>query len=276
MLSNLAGILFAFSNAQVLVSGSVLQIAINSSTVFVKDAAFGVASWLFSFRYWTIARAMPFSIAGENYPAKMLSEEKRLNTIFFTLNLLAPFVEGIGYLCADLFAIYVISFDGQYVAVGCKFAIGALQIVSAGFFCSAIFKIRGWVNAGDGTDQINLKILVTHLLAFALYLLSTVTLYIFFAIYYLGNQTSERLFLLFIAYAVSNILSFFEQLCLCNIFWELSVNDTRQDMDDFLPQVTGFDEEAEEQAAVWGQFIRKSTVVYPTYVESVQGPLMLS
>lgn len=97
-----------------------------------------------------------------------------------------------------------------------------LQIISASFFASAIFKIKKWISAGDGTEQIDLKILIVHLLAFGLYLLSTLTLYVVFAIYYLGNESTESLFILFLAYAASNVLSFFEQLCLCNIFWQLS------------------------------------------------------
>jgi hypothetical protein len=56
-----------------------------------------------------------------------------------------------------------------------KFSVGGLQIISAGVIGFAILKIRKSITEGDETEQINLQILLTHLLAFGLYLFSTLT-----------------------------------------------------------------------------------------------------
>lgn len=107
-----------------------------------------------------------------------------------------------------------------------KFSVGGLQIISAGFIGFAILKIRKSITEGDETEQINLQILLTHLLAFGLYLFSTLTQYVFFANYYLGDRSEQNLYTLYLAIAASNLLAFFEQLCLCNIFWQLSKKPT--------------------------------------------------
>lgn len=79
----------------------------------------------------------------------------------------------------------------------------------------------------EGNEQINLKILILHLLALGLYLLSSLILDVVFAVYYLSDN--NRLFLLFISVTVANCLSFFEQLCLCNIIYELTRNTKKQE-----------------------------------------------
>jgi hypothetical protein len=107
----------------------------------------------------------------------------------------------------------------QIFVVITKFSVGTLQIVSVAFLGYGIYLIQNRVNSADCTDQINVKILVLHLLAFGLYLLCTLNYYVFFALYYLGDGGSLTLF---IAIAVSNILSFFEQLFLCYIFLQLT------------------------------------------------------
>jgi hypothetical protein len=107
-------------------------------------------------------------------------------------------------------------------------------------------------------------------LAFGLYLLSTLTQYIFFANYYLGDHSDESggEYTLFLAIAASNVFSFLEQLCLCNIFWQLSGRKPDEEKTPVQSRtgsslsspvvVVELDEDGEVQAAVWSQFVRKS------------------
>lgn len=108
MLYNVSAILFAASNQ---IHPMWLGIGLNSSMVFVKDASFNLANWVFSFKYYKIARAMPFALVGEEVPAKMVKQEDRLNKIFLALNFFLPLGEGVSYLLSDFFEINLVRFD---------------------------------------------------------------------------------------------------------------------------------------------------------------------
>jgi hypothetical protein len=194
---------------------------LNSIGIFLKDAAFNEANWVFAYTYYTIARWMPYCMKGESVPAEMQNKDHKINVTFIILNLLIPLLQGVAYWFSDTTALNKPSTNIpiQICVVISKFSVASLQLVSVCFLGYGILQIRKQVNSGDGTDQINVKILVIHLFAFGLYLLSTLNYFVFFSLFYLGNGTSV---VLFIAIAISNTLCFFEQLCICNIFWQLA------------------------------------------------------
>lgn len=96
---------------------------------------------------------------------------------------------------------------------------GVLQIISASFLGYGINRIRTIIKLSGEIDLLNVSILVQHFLVFGLYILSTMTLYYTFAHYYLFDGS---FFVMCVSIAVSNVLSFFEQLCICHILWQLA------------------------------------------------------
>lgn len=66
IISNIGALIFAGTNASLLPYQHVViwLDVLNSIGVLAKDAAFNEASWVFAFKYYTIARYMPFCIAG--------------------------------------------------------------------------------------------------------------------------------------------------------------------------------------------------------------------
>lgn len=66
---------------------------------------------------------------------------------------------------------------------------GVLQIISGVYLGNAVNSIRKFINTGSDQETVNSRQLIQHFLAFGLYLLSTIAVYVFFADYYIFNES---------------------------------------------------------------------------------------
>ena len=92
IISNIGALTFAGTNAVLLPKREVIiwLDILNSIGVLLKDGAFNEASWVFAFKYYTIARYMPFCIAGQEVPKQKSKHDKKLNTVVIVLNVIVP------------------------------------------------------------------------------------------------------------------------------------------------------------------------------------------
>lgn len=61
----------------------------------LRDASFNIATWIFAFEYYKIARMMPFALKGLTMPNGMVTCHRLTNIAFLAANCLVPIVEGI-------------------------------------------------------------------------------------------------------------------------------------------------------------------------------------
>ena len=134
----------------------------------------------------------------------------------------------------------------------------------------AILSIRRQVNSGVRSEQIDVAQLLTHFLAFGLYLCSSLVLLYFYLTYYAFHSASDEAFS--IAFDVSNVLSFSSQLFLCCILWKLSSKRHRRPVDESIVVETQYDEDEDLQARIWKQFIRRGDyqLKLPDYTSTIQ------
>jgi hypothetical protein len=93
IISNVGALLFAGTNSILLDPTPHVVIwldVLNSIGVFMKDGAFNEASWVFAHKYYTIARYMPFCIAGQEVPKRAAAFDNVLNKFLLVLNCLLP------------------------------------------------------------------------------------------------------------------------------------------------------------------------------------------
>lgn len=129
---------------------------------------------------------MPYCLSGEPIPEAMIKADKRINLAFLILNSAFPVLEGIGYYLSD-----TVSFSHPednkaiqtFISVT-KFCMGLMAINSAVFLAIGLIKIKRGINKKDGTDTIDLGVLVLHMASLVLYIVSQLVYYVFFMIYY--------------------------------------------------------------------------------------------
>ena len=99
------------------------------------------------------------------------------------------------------------------IQVSSRFALALLEIISGIFLAFAVFKIRALIKMGT-TASIDMKILVSHVVIFSLFLISVVVSYTYYAVYKWGpnSLTREALDKYDKAVIASNVISFFAQL----------------------------------------------------------------
>jgi hypothetical protein len=165
---------------------------------------------------------MLYTLVDKPVPDAIAKRNSRLNCSFIFLNAFIPFLEGIDYFIANRttenkpnspYKLILISF------VSIKLCVSALQFTSTLFLGCGINRIRQIIRLSDDMNLLNVSILVQHFLVFALYTLSTLLQFFTFTSYYL---LGGDLIILTVSIAVSNLLSFFEQLAICHIFMQLA------------------------------------------------------
>jgi hypothetical protein len=206
---------------------------------------------------------MPFVVKGQPVPEEPLREGKRAKKAYSALNVAVPLL----YLVDEIFLVtiarrFVALLRPALICASCFFiANGILQIVSAIYLGTAVNSIRKFINAGNGFETVNTKYLIQHFLAFGLYLLSTLSVYTFFAAYYISDISFVYLL---VSQIVSNVLSLFAQLCLCSILWQLSSTGSPpmqatltqpaiqlQESGEPTIELQDFDEQSDLQARLW-------------------------
>ena len=145
--------------------------------IFASEAIgfllFGVAHWMWGFKYFSVSRQMPFKLANEEVPKKMIKCQKITNWIFLTLNCIAPMLFGIGAI-RDLSEISEVT--GAALTP-------PLEFISGIFLVCALCKIKS-VARSQGNSQINTFAMTLHATAFGLYLASWLLI---FPAFYIGN-----------------------------------------------------------------------------------------
>lgn len=126
---------------------------------------------------------MPYVIEHREVPHSVMRKDRLTNAIFLTLNLMFPVITGIAYCFADSKLDTTGSknlINNSLMTTKCGVVI--LQVISAGYLGVAINKIRKFVGKKEQSAyEIDVCQLTTHLLAFGLYLVSSLVMLIFLA-----------------------------------------------------------------------------------------------
>jgi len=209
-----------------------------------------------AFEYLKMARNIPRAIE----PQSQITNKKCLRYSFVVLlvcNLLFPLLEA-PILIAYNNQLFIKNETPSIFITYCAYIVpdlvGVFQIVSGILLINGVYLIHSFFKEIDAEVRINTKYLLLHGSAFGLYLLSDVILYTSYNVYIFNTERENQ-------YMVASIFwvcaSFFSQICLCAILWDLgSVIEVERELTDTSIQVIDFDEEAEVQAKIWNKFMR--------------------
>lgn len=95
-----------------------------------------------------------------------------------------------------------------------------LQVISGLYLGYAIHKIKQYLVVNGGRQVINVVMLVVHLGAFGLYLLSIIIYLVFYTLHYIYFNNERVTNLFYYAGFFCGCSNFLAQACLCVIFWK--------------------------------------------------------
>lgn len=234
----------------------------------LRDIGYAVAHWVFGFKYFKIQAVMQyfFGPTATEVPAELKAKHDRTNKTFVVLNYGFPVVEGVFTFAANYcFILHKPAYHTlNYFAVVGRFGVGVLEVVSAFYLSYGVNRIRLLAKSGEGTNQIDVPQLIKHFLSFALYLISALIAYSFFANYFF-RRTPESFDEYSYAISAANVISLIAQLLLVNILWPLTRNQPFKPVAglsaaaDEVIVVEEYDEDLDVTARIWQQLVRPAS-----------------
>ena len=106
--SNLAGIVVVALNRPIVenednnTQESVFVDVSQAVFVFIRDATFNYAYWLFAWQYYTISRYTPFLLKHESVPTEVKSFDDKINVVLTSLNFVVSLFYSIALLINNL------------------------------------------------------------------------------------------------------------------------------------------------------------------------------
>ena len=70
-------------------------------SIVLRDTSFNESHWIFSAKYYGIARFMPYVISKEDVPESVFKYDRVTNIIFLYMNLILPVLSGVAYFFDD-------------------------------------------------------------------------------------------------------------------------------------------------------------------------------
>lgn len=159
---------------------------------------------------------IPYLEAVDGIPKEVLSEVEKKNKIFIAINVIVPMIEGsmyFGYVIFSQSSIF------SWADLAAQFLVGLLQMVSGGFLGYGIYKIRQQATE-DEQLQINVTQMILHVLAFTLYLVTSLITFTFLLLFQVFQIIEESTLILSISVSIG--ISFIAQLFLICILWPLA------------------------------------------------------
>jgi hypothetical protein len=150
----------------------------------VSYLGFNMAHWIFCFMYFKIQSNMWFLTNNQTVPLTVQMRDQQIDFFFKAVNTLVPILAGCAYILTVCFSSSSATKDGllQIYAV-LKFTVGVLNMISAGFLCYGVLRIRYISKKRRGDDRLKINQMLLHLGAFALLLISLFISNYFYAYY---------------------------------------------------------------------------------------------
>lgn len=161
-----------------------------------------------------------------------------------------------------------------YVSVGATACVGLGQVASGIVLVWSINKVRNFLKKSESSEQLNLRTMLFHSLAFIPHLLLVVAYYatqlMYFFVTVSSSDSDKQAFfekLSFDTVIASIFVQFIVSCLLCAIFWQLSNEDETEEQEEedeeedpgmrlTAIEIEAFDQETELQAKMWNQFMR--------------------
>jgi hypothetical protein len=106
LVSNLAGILVIEADTKFSVTDNNVALVwkiIQAVAIFIRNATFNYALWLFAFQYYTLSRYTPFYLKQQNPPEDMTSYDEKVNKLLTYANVIVPLIQAILLFNANLY-----------------------------------------------------------------------------------------------------------------------------------------------------------------------------
>ena len=169
MISNVCSVIpYYLAKHWYLFSGVVLNLLFFFART-IGTTCFNIAMWMFAFEYYSMSRKTPFLLKNFKVPKFIERQDRNLNYVMFSLNIIIPIFFGISR--------FVYS-DYRETATFWKWAnslsyifVIILQIITGAYQISALSKIKTFMNEGS---QVNIKTMLIFGFSFGLYLFSIV------------------------------------------------------------------------------------------------------
>lgn len=131
--------------------------------------------------------------------------------------------------------------------------VGFLEIVSGVYLVRSVLRIRAVFKEHDAEDQIDGKIMLLHLSAFCVYLVSIIVFYAATVLYYTGEISKDAFEIYSLFFIIATFLS---AILLAIIFWDVGRKEPT-DREASMIQTETFDDDDEMNARIWNRFMRR-------------------
>jgi hypothetical protein len=140
------------------------------------------------------------------------------------------------------------------------FLVGVLQVYSGAILMNSVLGIRRFFVMRNATDSINTGMLIRHILAFGIYMATTIVFYVSYAVYSFTADSDVMFRIISIVGSVFIYGMLVSQLLLANILWTLGTDDQLNESESSYVelQVQEFDADAEFQALCWNGLVRNA------------------
>ena len=189
---------------------------------------FNVAHWMFAYKYFYMARQVPFKLANREVLKNIVICDKITNWVFFSLNFIPPILYGVGVIgyyeaVSNGNEKLIPKFRGLYRIT--YLIIEFMPIMSGVYLFTALYFLSKFARKDY---QINIKAMTLHATSFALYMASALLyMYAFVMVAYLSRMKYETML---ICFGITYICSSLSQAVLCIIFWKLGKKRESQNM----------------------------------------------
>jgi hypothetical protein len=200
----------------------------------VKDVSFNLAHLNFAFEYYKIAKFMPLVLKGQQVTPQQTKKSKIFYSILCGFNIFFPIAEAVTIIW---FNSLLVSNHARpdsalllWLPIGSKYGNALVQLISGTLLILAVLKIQDYLRK-NGSDQLNVRMLVLHSVSFGLYMLSIIFYQVFFTIAVIEYDTpnakiAQRNF--DIANAFYILTSFTSQALLCVILNRFGSREVRE------------------------------------------------
>ena len=156
------------------------RITLKMIVVGIKWTAFNVTHWQFAFDYFSTAIRTSFICKGFEYPRCFNREDEKTNAFFLSLNIVLPTFYALSGYCDNYYGLGNTMWHSIY-AISCV-SVYFLQVITGIYLLYALLIIKKFLNAQvkeQYIEEVDVKVMVYHGVAFGCYSLSLLIAIVF-------------------------------------------------------------------------------------------------
>jgi drug/metabolite transporter (DMT)-like permease len=250
---------------------------LNGGGLGLYYSTFNTAHYLLAEKYRDISKRVPAQLNGKPEP-QTTQTEKVVYWLLLCLNVVCGLAYGVAVAIVQSLRDIVIEKPGLFLTVFklvVTYATRLCAIISGVILIVGVHRIRKFFKERNATDYINTAMLLRHGFAFGLYLVCSTASAVMLLFVNL-NPLNPAYFSLFCCVFIADLIGqLISELFLCEIFWHLGTDTTKQsaqsepgqesEQDEEIlcepveVETEEFDEDAELQAKIWNSLVRSKS-----------------